>query len=383
MLYSSGSDKDKSSVVFLTEVFVETSRLEEKKFYKITDSSDCENGIQIQTGLNIWPEPFKKANSKKKNGFYFSEIKDILRFSKDDTFIRIVELPLTDSDFKCILDQYDHNAWRSNKIIFGERMTLSDVPTFEYLESKGVSIDKQHCFSWACEKGYLNVVKFFFETGVNICSSRNYALRTAASNGHSDVVAFLIEKGAKVSDCDNFAIRHAATKGHKSVVELLIKHGADGTANEDEAVVFAAMHGHLETVKILMKSGAKFKNRIKRAIYWATLHGYFEIVEFLVNEYTDGKATDCFVGHAASNGDLKMVQFLVDRGANIHEEDDAAIRWASRRGYLSMVKYLVEKGADIRAKDDYAVKQAHVYQHWDVVDFLVENGAPKEYLKKN
>jgi len=52
------------------------------------------------------------------------------------------------------------------------------------------------------------------------------------------------------------------------------------------------------------------------------------------------------------------VSLLLDRGANIHAEDDEAIRNASRAGHPRMVSLLLNRGADPRAVDDHALRTA-------------------------
>src|SRR5581483_835062 len=53
------------------------------------------------------------------------------------------------------------------------------------------------------------------------------------------------------------------------------------------------------------------------------------------------------------NGHLSTVQYLVSVGADIHADNNDAIRWASRHGHLSTVQYLVSVGANIQAVDNY------------------------------
>ncbi len=48
----------------------------------------------------------------------------------------------------------------------------------------------------------------------------------------------------------------------------------------------------------------------------------------------------------------------------------------SEYGYLDVVKYLIEKGADVHADDDASVKEAYEYGHMDVVNYLISKGAP-------
>jgi hypothetical protein len=53
-------------------------------------------------------------------------------------------------------------------------------------------------------------------------------------------------------------------------------------------------------------------------------------------------------------------------GADIHVENDYALRWASTKGHLETVKYLVESGADIHAYNDAALRLASDYGHLDI-----------------
>ena len=50
--------------------------------------------------------------------------------------------------------------------------------------------------------------------------------------------------------------------------------------------------------------------------------------------------------------DINVIKMLVENGADIHANNDAALRHAAYRGHLEVVKYLVEKGADIRVIND-------------------------------
>ncbi len=80
------------------------SELENKTFYKITNETECHHGFQYEDGLNILTEPFAETGSCCKGGFYFTDIHHILEFLKYGCYLRIVKLPLTDPDFKCVKD---------------------------------------------------------------------------------------------------------------------------------------------------------------------------------------------------------------------------------------------------------------------------------------
>ena len=74
-------------------------------------------------------------------------------------------------------------------------------------------------------------------------------------------------------------------------------------------------------------------------------------------------------GHL-KDGHLEVVVYLVEHGANIHADNDYAIRLASENGHLEVVRYLVEHGADIHANNDYAIRLASENGHLEVVRYL-------------
>ena len=45
------------------------------------------------------------------------------------------------------------------------------------------------------------------------------------------------------------------------------------------------------------------------------------------------------------------MKYLVEQGADIHADDDCALRWACDFGYLEIVKFLIELGADCYTYD--------------------------------
>ena len=54
------------------------------------------------------------------------------------------------------------------------------------------------------------------------------------------------------------------------------------------------------------------------------------------------------VSFASKNGHLQVVKFLVENGADIHANDESALRHASKHGCLEVVKFLVENGIFIK-----------------------------------
>jgi len=82
-----------------------------------------------------------------------------------------------------------------------------------------------------------------------------------------------------------------------------------------------------------------------------------------------------FIQAVLDGRNVEKIQELINRGADVHADDDYAVRIASENGYTEVVRLLLSRGADIHAKDNLALILAAHYGRFDVVKLLLENGA--------
>ena len=112
-------------------------------------------------------------------------------------------------------------------------------------------------------------------------------------------------------------------------------------------------------------------------LYIFSGNGRLDLIIIAVNKGADiHYEEDDALSWASQFGHLEVVKYLVEKGADIRAVDDVAVRFASEDGRLEVVKYLVSQGADIRAVNDFAVRLANKNGHFEVVDYLVSQGAP-------
>src|SRR3989344_4836464 len=105
-------------------------------------------------------------------------------------------------------------------------------------------------------------------------------------------------------------------------------------------------------------------------------HGYLDEVVSLLEHGADIHANnDLALRSSAQNGHLPVVQFLLEQGADIHADNDLALRWSACYGHLSVVQFLLEQGADIHAKNDCALRWSAENRHLAIVQYLLEHGA--------
>jgi hypothetical protein len=118
----------------------------------------------------------------------------------------------------------------------------------------------------------------------------------------------------------NETLRDICVEGGGMNARFLLAHGADANflRGEDDVPVllWAAAYGHLSVVEALLDAGA---GQLEWALVWAVGEG----------------------------GPTDVAALLLDRGANVHFEDDWALKVAAGGGFLDSARLLLQRGANV------------------------------------
>ena len=87
--------------------------------------------------------------------------------------------------------------------------------------------------------------------------------------------------------------------------------------------------------------------------------------------------------NAADSGELALVMWCLETGADIHYDNDLALRWTSNNGHLEVVKYLIKNGAHFVALDYGSLRWACINGHLEVVKYLVKVGFGERNIHYN
>jgi hypothetical protein len=132
----------------------------------------------------------------------------------------------------------------------------------------------------------------------------------------------------------------------------------------------------ISIIDIIIKNHADIHANNECALRWACTNGYLKIVECLIKYGADIHAKDDLaICVASENGHLNIVKCLISHGANINTCNDYSFRYASGCGHLDIVECLISHGIDINARDGHAISYASEYGYLDVVELLIKNGA--------
>lgn len=253
-------------------------------------------------------------------------------------------------------------ALEESKTIHEIRETLDTFSDLDrnYLNSPMLDIllDTYKTEKWfilACSKGNINCVRFLLDKKIHTYSAKNEevlerALNEVCAIGDLEIAKLLLDNGASVHDSKypGSILTTASMTGHLEIVKLLLTRGANVQQYKDKALNWAG--DNIEMVKFLLESGAN-------------IH-YPKDADFFM---------DTFV-KACASGLTNIVKLYLDKGANVHINDDDALIFACRNGYLDIVKLLLDKGANVHAQYNKPLLCAKNQKHEDIITLLLNRG---------
>ncbi|WP_265027666.1 ankyrin repeat domain-containing protein [Wolbachia endosymbiont (group B) of Chorthippus parallelus] len=245
---------------------------------------------------------------------------------------------------------------------------------------------------YAASLGYQRSAETLINNNANITDAKDAddsnPLHIAIAHGRKNIVEFFLQEPretlieSKGKD-DWTPLHYAAYENQLPVVKFLIEKGAniDATGLSEETPLQLAVEkgdSHREVAKLL-RSRALF-NTVKQEDLGDDLKGSFTD-EIDVNYSNSSNWTP--LHHAALNGYLKIVKFLIEKGANVDartDDRDKPLHYSAKNGHKNVVKFfLEEKGlsVDELGKENWTpLHYATLDDHFDVVEYLVkERGA--------
>jgi ankyrin repeat protein len=124
------------------------------------------------------------------------------------------------------------------------------------------------------------------------------------------------------------------------------------------------------------------KRNLEQQLMEAAGKGDTETVALLLDRGANIHAdNDYSLQYAAGNGHTKTVALLLDRGANIHAANDYSLQWAANTGKTETVALLLDRGANIHAANDLPLQWAAKYGHTETVALLLKRYTTKEVKK--
>jgi ankyrin repeat protein len=262
----------------------------------------------------------------------------------------------------------------------------------------------------AANRGNTKLVRMLLDLGADVNVTGGYfgsSLEAAASGSRLEMFRYLLDKGAKVTNVESSLygnpLQAAAYVGNKEIVETLLQHGASvnmqggryGNALQAAAYV-NGWNPSVELVRFLIDQGAdlnttsgEYGNALQAAVAASSMdlkrkRHIFPIARLLLDSGLDINLKGGYYGStlaaAAQSGNLEIVGFLLDNGAQIDMGGRFGCPLAVAAGarHKAMVELLIHRGANINAQDENgetALGHAVSGGDLDIVRFLLRNNA--------
>ncbi len=177
------------------------------------------------------------------------------------------------------------------------------------------------------------------------------------------------------------------------MVQWLVEHGADVNAKDEwnkTALHYAAYNYFSDNYGLVLWLAERGADVNIKGVDGITVldiaagNGDIELVQSLVEHGADLNP-GLTIHEAAISGNMELVQWLIEQGLDVNakdEEERTILFNAVESGNLELVQWLVEQGLDVNAKDDegisvlQAAEEAFEENHNPkIVKFLKERGA--------
>ncbi len=215
------------------------------------------------------------------------------------------------------------------KLLASNNTLLLSMPDFD-LKSPEVNLD------YAVQRRSLSMIKKMVDAGADVQQTNSFGstpLLKAVQEGRQDVVEYLLAQGSDINHKQErgLGVLYIAVLGGDEVLfSYLLSKGADINTTTDRAE--------------------------KKPIHYAAERGHKKMLEQLINEGADINEPDkngvTPLHYAVDRTNLKAVVMLVDMGANIHAKSKAGktpLDYTKRKKKVRIAQYLISKGAGKKA----------------------------------
>lgn len=252
----------------------------------------------------------------------------------------------------------------------GEGGSVEIISIIEAKESGNPKLKENmlSAFFQATKNGHLKTVEYFLNNGADVNYRRNNdaepVLLIASEQGHLEIVKLLLSRGAdvnKVDDHGSSSLIAASINGQAPVVEWLLKNGADINHFEDpywhrNPLLCACYYNQLDVVSILIEKGADLNVKNKEGespLGIAISQRNYNLVTLLLEKGVDPESSSIdsstLLISAAESENFPLIKILIKKKQKFRQNirSGPALIAAAKNGNLEIVEFLLNNGADV------------------------------------
>lgn len=195
--------------------------------------------------------------------------------------------------------------------------------------------------------------------------------------GHASSVREYIDAKTEINFVDDYGrtpLHWSVISSRHDISDILLNSGANANSidrNKWSPLHYAAFFGDQDTVSSLIKAGADplLIDRIQmRPIDISGSEGHSEIVSTLLDaSYGAEPEKEAALLNAAQQGNLSLVEALVNAGIDIECEDEAGwtpLLKAIYEGHITVSIFLLDQGANVNAQNKYGYTPYSITNTW-------------------
>lgn len=135
---------------------------------------------------------------------------------------------------------------------------------------------------------------------------------------------------------------------------------------------------------------SKKKKELNQKLFWSIRNKQYDEMKELIFQGADINTVfhpivsfrESALTMVAVWGDLELIKFLVDRGADIDFNNGIALKNSSDLAQFEVTQYLIEEGADFTLNDGDVIRRIAVAKEFDILKLMLDHPKHTEYVLK-
>lgn len=242
--------------------------------------------------------------------------------------------------------------------------------------------DKINIYHVICEFGGVNILKHMEKYGLDIVNLYNISQESfnsyqlAVIQGDIPLIDYLYSHECDSSNCfeGKSVYVYAYMCGKLEVVSYFDNKYPRSVDEKLLGFIESSYSDNISYTRSLIEKYKEYITRstIDRALDSAVKYRSIEVFNYLYNLETPSKSLNEYFIESVNYSPFgyKFQEYLVNKGADIHYNNDTAFLSACNNGNIVLVEWLVEKGVNIRVNDDMGFNLACENNRIDVCNYL-------------
>lgn len=259
-----------------------------------------------------------------------------------------------------------------------------------------VSKDGYNVMDYAAPWSDMDIIRLLLEKGAKVTPNTlgRIVQKDRSQDDYLAAIRLILEETLKAGYPSNLSPAfEAAILGHSEQVIEFINQNQIPQEEEKNVVRFTAAYGSTEAMKLLYDKGIVLNTGLENVtlLYIASQYGNLDIVKYLIAKGTpvaqkrirDGLNRELDLAVAYNQYDV--AEYLIEQGSDFLPIEDGfsvldPLSIAAKNGNIKMMQLLVQHGYPFTDKEMYyAAEEAISYNQIDIVRYLLEQGLDPNY----